>query len=142
MSFFATLDPLMAVLLKEDSGNLRTYLKEARNQLYENAKPQESLYAIGLGVARGMAYLAELKVPLVGRLTLSTDCILKMGDHGMCGMLIYSAFLQPDILHRSLSAEHVLVSKDGVCKVTGFGFAEHVREREEYERTKRVGDSL
>jgi hypothetical protein len=29
-----------------------------------------------------------------------------------------------------------------VCKVTGFGFAEHVREREEYERTKGVSDYL
>ena len=46
--------------------------------------------------------------------------------------------IQPDILHRCLSAEHVLVSKDGVCKVTGFGFAEHVRDREEYESTNEV----
>ena len=81
----------MAVLLKEDSGNLRTYLKEARNQLYENAKPQESLYAIGLGVAKGMAYLAELKVPLVGQRTVPTDCILKVGSHATYGMLIHSA---------------------------------------------------
>ena len=58
----------------------------------------------------------------------------------MNGMLIYNIHctLQPDILHRSLSADHVLVDKDGVCKLTGFGFAEHVREREEYERKKRV----
>ena len=54
----------MAVLVKEDGGNLRTYLKEARNQLYENAKPQEILHAMGLGVAKGTAYLAQLKVSL------------------------------------------------------------------------------
>lgn len=47
-------------------------------------------------------------------------------------------FIQPDILHQSLNAEHVLVSKDVLCRVTGFGFAENVLEREDHERTKGV----
>jgi hypothetical protein len=55
-------DPLMAVLVKEENGHLRSYLTERRNQLYEDANPQETLLGMAMGVAKGMAYLAELKV--------------------------------------------------------------------------------
>ena len=61
-NIIATLDPIMAILLKEDNGNLRKYLKEAKNQLYENAKPQETILGMALDVAKGMSYLSELKV--------------------------------------------------------------------------------
>ena len=68
---------------------------------------------------------------------LSWNRFEKRGETIYGDYVVY-ALLQPDILHRCLSAEHVLVSKNGVCKLTGFGFAEHIREREEYERKKEV----
>ena len=122
----------MAVLLKEDNGNLRKYLKEDRSQLYENAKPQETIHGMALDVAKGMSYLAELKVLIGKNVRIFSWAEMVEGDY------VLYALLQPDILHRCLSAEHVLVSKNGVCKLTGFGFAEHIREREEYERKKEV----
>ena len=42
------------------------------------------------------------------------------------------------MLHRCLSAEHVLIGEDQICKVTGFGYAEDIRDREEYEREEGV----
>ena len=71
MLFFATLDPIMAILLKEDNGDLRNYLKGTRNQLYRNAKPSQTMRGMALDVAKGMAYLAELKVTFRGWCTLS-----------------------------------------------------------------------
>ncbi len=52
----------MAIVLREENGNLKSYLEEKRNEMYENANPQGTLLGMGLGVAKGMAYLAELKV--------------------------------------------------------------------------------
>ena len=52
----------MAILLKESKYDLRKYLREGRNQLYENARPQEALLRMATDVAKGMAYLTELKV--------------------------------------------------------------------------------
>ena len=42
------------------------------------------------------------------------------------------------MLHHCLSAEHVLVNENNVCKVFGFGFAEDVRDREDYGRKQGV----
>ena len=61
---YTTTDPLMAVLMKEENGNLKSYLEERRVQLYENAKPQETFLGMALDVAKAMAYLTELKVRL------------------------------------------------------------------------------
>ena len=95
---------------------------------------------MALDVAKGMSYLAELKV-LIGKnvriLSWTWNHFEKRGETIYGDYVVY-ALLQPDILHRCLSAEHVLVSESGVCKLTGFGFAEHIHEREEYERKKEV----
>lgn len=37
------------------------------------------------------------------------------------------------MLHHCLSAEHVLVGENQVCKITGYGLVEDVLERERYE---------
>ena len=49
---------------------------------------------------------------------------------------------QSEMLHHCLSAEHVLVDEHKTCKITGFGFAEDVRDREDYERDEGVGASI
>jgi hypothetical protein len=46
------------------------------------------------------------------------------------------------MLHHCLSAEHVLVGENQVCKVTGFGIAENILEREDYERENGVSGWL
>ena len=46
--------------------------------------------------------------------------------------------LQQEILHFQLSGEHVLIDDSERCKITGFGFKEHVLDREMKEEDEGV----
>ena len=48
---------------------------------------------------------------------------------------------QKEILHYQLSPEHVLVDDHNCCKLIGFGFKEHILQREMFEEDEGVGNS-
>lgn len=52
----------MAILKLEESGNLKTYLQERKDGLSANEEPQRSRAKMTMDVAKGMTYLAQLKV--------------------------------------------------------------------------------
>lgn len=64
-------DPVMAVLMLEENGNLKSYLEDRRNI------PQGIFAGMALGVAKAMAYLSELKV-----ITLEKQCA-SVGNQGL-----------------------------------------------------------